>query len=155
MIYDTFENMDVYCREGDALHRAISYARDFDVLQPDGEYEVEGRDIFAKVMTCKTAPAAERVFEAHTEYVDVQVLRAGRERMDVSLGDDLEPLGPYDEADDGVLLKPPDTYASIVMEPGTFVVFYPQDAHRPGCDLEGTDTVRKICMKVRVASVGV
>ena len=152
MILDRFENVGLYCSEGDALYKAITYARDFDLAQPDGEYEVEGRDIFAKVMTYETSPAGDRMFEAHVRYTDVQVIRVGQERMDVSLAEGLEVTVPYDEADDAVLLKAPGTYSSIVAEPGMFAVFFPQDVHRPNCNPDGVSSNRKICMKVRVSS---
>lgn len=148
MIYDTFENIGLYCKEGSALHKAIVYARDFDLSLPDGEHEVEGRNIFAKVMTYETNPAEERKFESHKKYTDVQVILEGAERMDVSLEQDLEPLGAYRSDDDVIKLKAPDTYSSIVMNPHMFVVFFPQDVHRPNCNLNGVSKNRKICMKV-------
>ena len=150
MIYDTFENFRLYCEEGDALYKAMVYARDFDLSQPDGEYEVEGKDIFAKVMTYQTSPAEQRKFEAHRKYIDLQVLLAGRERIDIVLGQKLEPFESYNEVKDAIKLKAPDTYSSITMEPGKFAVFFPHDIHRPNCNLNGTSKNRKICMKVRV-----
>jgi beta-galactosidase beta subunit len=57
MICDKFENIGLYCQEGDALYRAIVYAQDFDGSLPDGVHEVEGRDIFAKVASYETSPA--------------------------------------------------------------------------------------------------
>lgn len=150
MIYDTFDNIGLYCKKGEALYKAIVYARDFNLSQQDGEYEVEGKDIFAKVMTYQTSPAEERKFEAHKRYIDVQVLHQGRERMDIASAQKLEPLGPYDESKDAVKLKAPETYSSLIMEPGKFVVFFPQDIHRPNCNLNGPSMVRKVCMKVKI-----
>ncbi len=149
MICDTFDNILLYCKEGDALHTAITYVRDYDHSQPDGEYEVEGRNVFAKVVTYETSPAEERPFEAHKEYSDVQVLLSGQERMDVAIGQTLEPAGDYDADNDFTILQPADGYSSLIMEPGKFAVFFPEDIHRPGCNVDGTNTVRKICMKVR------
>ena len=149
MICDTFGNIGLYCKDGDALYKAITYARDFDISQPDGEYEVEGRDVFAKVMIYETEPADERKFEAHKEYTDVQVILTGKERMDVAIGRELEAIGDYDQKDDFTLLAPADGYSTLIMEPGKFVVFFPDDIHRPNCNVNGTGTVRKICMKVK------
>lgn len=152
MIYDKFENMGLYCKKGDALYKAISYARDFDCLLPDKEHEVEERNIFAKVASYKTSPAEERKFEAHREYIDVQVILEGEERMDVSLEreETLKPLSGYDPNDDVIKLKAPSTYSSIAMKPGMFVVFFPQDVHRPNCSLDGETENRKVCMKVHI-----
>jgi biofilm protein TabA len=149
MICDLFENIGLYCKKGDRLHQAITYARDFDLSQPDGEYEVQGRNIFAKVMAYETSPAEERTFEAHSDYIDVQVIREGAERMDVSLGEKLGVLTPYDAENDVVKLNAPAQFSSIAVRPGMFVVFFPQDVHRPNCRLDGVSRNRKICMKVR------
>ena len=114
MIYDTIENMELYCREGDVLHKAISYAMAFDLSQPDGEYEVEGRDMFARVAGYETLPAEERTFESHKQYMDVQILRQGQERIDIALAEELEPLEPYDQATDMVMLKDPEYFSTVV-----------------------------------------
>lgn len=151
MIYDRIENLERYCSAGDAMHTAVTYAASFDLAQPDGEYEVNGRDLFAKVQAYDPAPAGQRAFEAHRSYYDVQIVREGLERHDVSLAADLEPLDEYDAQNDVIMLTAPQQYASTIMEPGMFAVYFPQDAHRPNCRLgDSSAAVRKICMKVRL-----
>lgn len=150
MICDKFENIGLYCNQGDALYKAISYARDFDISLSDGEYELDGRNIFAKVVTYKTEKADLRKFEAHKEYIDVQVMLSGKERMDVSIDQDLELIGDYDKENDFQLLEPKDGYSTMVMSPGKFVIFFPDDIHRPNCNIETYSTsARKICIKVK------
>lgn len=151
MICDTFENIGLYCKAGNALYKAIAYARDFDVSLPDGEYEVQGRDIFAKVMTYETEPADERKFEAHKEYTDIQVILSGKERMDVAIDKQLQAVGDYNEKDDFILLEPTDGYSTLIMEQGRFAVFFPDDVHRPNCNVNQISRNRKICMKVKQA----
>ncbi len=151
MIYDAFQNMNLYCNEEEALYRAICYARDFDPSLPEGIYEMEGRDIFARVVTYKTAPAQCQTFESHRDYIDIQVLLSGRERVDVALAAEagLSPLEQYDSNKDLVLFKEPKDFATINLLPGRFAVFYPGDVHRPNCELDGVLDVKKICVKVR------
>jgi biofilm protein TabA len=150
MICDKFENMNLYFKEGDALYKAIVYARDFDRSLPDGVHEVEGRDIFAKMVSYDTSPAEERKFESHKHYADVQVILEGAERMDVFQEQDMEPLEAYQEKDDVTMLNAPETYSSLAMTSGMFAVFFPQDIHRPNCNLNGKTRNRKICMKVKI-----
>lgn len=150
MICDKFENLALYCQEGEALYKAITYARDLDRSLSDGVYEVEGRDIFAKVGSYETTPAEERNFENHTYFVDVQVILEGEERMDVSLEKDLDALSEYQEEDDVTMLESPVTYSSLAMTPGMFAVFFPHDVHRPNCSINGKTSNRKVCMKVRM-----
>ena len=150
MIYDTFQNMNLYCHQDEALYRAICYARDCAPSLPEGIYEVEGRDIFARVVTYETAPARCGMFEGHRDYIDVQVLLSGREQIDVALAAEanLIPFEEYNPETDMVLFEVPNNFASINLIPGRFAVFYPDDVHRPGSELDGPICVKKICMKV-------
>ena len=51
---------------------------------------------------------------------------------------------------DVIKLETPAVFNSIVVSPGEFAVFYPNDIHRPNCCVDAPITVRKICMKVRI-----
>jgi YhcH/YjgK/YiaL family protein len=80
----------------------------------------------------------------------VQALLEGEEAIDVSLETTLPLLQEYNESKDVMHLEPPKEWASLVMKPSYFAVFYPQDIHRPNCHLHGKQHVRKIVVKVRV-----
>jgi YhcH/YjgK/YiaL family protein len=150
MIFDRFENLNLYCRPGSRLHRALVYAREVARTVADGRMDIDGDRLYASVSTYETGSREERRFEAHRKYIDVQVLLEGEESIDVSLDQDLPPLEAYDEKRDVMFLKAPQHVASLLMKPGCFAVFYPHDIHRPGCHLRGMRRVRKIVMKVAV-----
>jgi biofilm protein TabA len=150
MIYDTFEHEESYFPKESPIYKALSFARDFDSSAPDGRYEIKADSLYALVSSYETSPAMERRFEAHRKYIDIQVLLEGEEKIEVSLSADLKPLQEYSETKDVIFLEPPREYASLVMKPGYFAVFYPHDIHRPNCDLHGKRHVRKIVLKVRV-----
>jgi YhcH/YjgK/YiaL family protein len=38
-----------------------------------------------------------------------------------------------------------------IAEPGTFLIFFTGDAHRPGIKVTGCDTVKKAVIKIRTA----
>ncbi len=38
---------------------------------------------------------------------------------------------------------------TTLAEPGTFFIFTPEDAHRPGIKVDGFDTLKKVVIKVR------
>jgi len=150
MIYDRFENLNLYCQPGSRLHRALVYARDVARTATDGRMDIDGDRLYASVASYETGSREERRFEAHRKYIDVQVLLEGEECIDVSLEKDLSTLEAYDEKKDVMFLKPPQHVASLPMRPGWFGVFYPHDIHRPGCHLLEKRRVRKIVMKVAV-----
>jgi YhcH/YjgK/YiaL family protein len=151
MIYDTLKNSRKYFREEDLFYRAIKYAMEFDLTKPDGNYKVDGENIIAKVQGYFTSPAEQRNFENHKLYADIQIMRQGSERQDVVIDEELEPLGPYQEQKDVTKYKGNDTFSSVVLKPGQFVVYYPDDIHRPNCMIgDDSKKVRKICMKVKI-----
>lgn len=150
MIYDTFDHIDTYCRKDSPLARAIRFVAEFDRAQPDGRYPIEGEAMYALVSSYTTSPRVERRFEAHKKYLDVQVLLEGEESIDISLEANLPLLQEYNETKDIFFVQPPAECASLVMQPGYFAVFYPQDFHRPNCQLRGASPVRKIVVKIRV-----
>ena len=150
MIYDRFENLHLYGRPDERLHRALVYARDVACTVADGRTDIDGDRLYASVATYETGSREERRFEAHRKYVDVQVLLEGEEAIDVSLDKNLPVIEGYDEKRDVMFLAPPQRFASLSMHPGFFAVFFPHDIHRPGCHQLRMRRVRKIVMKVAV-----
>lgn len=150
MIYDSIERLDLYFPNGSLLHNALALAGRFDPAAPDGRCEISGDRLYAQVSTYETRPAAERRFEAHRKYIDVQVVLEGEERIDASLEPELKPWTEYDDARDLVFLEEPGDYASLVLRPGLFAVFFPHDVHRPGCSIREPARVRKLVFKVLV-----
>jgi YhcH/YjgK/YiaL family protein len=150
MIYDRFENLNLYCQAGSRLHQALVVARDAVPTVADGRMDIDGDRLYASIATYETGSRDERRFEAHRKYIDVQVLLEGEENIDVSLGKDLPILEAYDETRDVMFLQPPPQFASLPMRPGRFAIFYPNDIHRPGCHLKEKRRVRKIVMKIAV-----
>ncbi len=151
MIYDTFAHLAQYCQPDSLLHQALRFARDVDPAQPDGRIDIDGARLFALVSSYETSPRAERRFEAHRKYFDVQALLTGEECIDVTFDHQLPLLQDYQAEKDILFVASPPEYASLPMKPGYFAIFFPQDIHRPNCQLHGKQAVRKIVMKVRAA----
>jgi len=61
------------CKES-RLYKAVCFARDFDLSQPDGKYKVDGANVFAECKTYFTKPVEGRSFESHVKHIDVQVM---------------------------------------------------------------------------------
>ena len=96
-----------------------------------------------------TVPAGEKELEAHRDYYDVQFVFSGEELLQYAPCAGLQTVQEYDEADDYCLLKTPEPVTSIALRAGELAVFAPEDAHKPGCSLNGSAHVRKIVVKVR------
>ena len=150
MIYDTFENLNLYFDKVEPLHKALTFAADFNKSQLDGRYEIDGDNIYAMVMTYDSKSAEELKFESHKKYIDIQLLLEGEEFLDVSLDKALGVDTPYSEQNDVALFNPPQSVASVLLVPGNYAVLYPDDIHRPGRKVEKKKQVRKMVIKVSV-----
>jgi biofilm protein TabA len=151
MIYDSAENIRNYCSEGDAIFRAVSFVQGFDRERPDGKYEI-GTGIFAIVQSVQTRQAKERLFEAHRDYIDVQMVLEGCERQDAALLDNekFKVSQEYDKEKDIIFFDEPANYSTIIVSGGQFVVYYPTDTHRPCCSVGRPANIRKVCVKIKI-----
>jgi YhcH/YjgK/YiaL family protein len=150
MILDEMDNRARYSRLP-AWEKALSFAAALPPDVADGEYPIEGRDIYAVVFSYQTKDHATAVLEAHTRYVDVQAPLSGRElhgRYPAAL---LAPLTEYDPLRDVCFYHHPKPYASsYLVRAGQFAVYFPQDAHMTHGWVAGTpEPVRKVVMKVK------
>ena len=150
MILDIIANRGRCRGIGSGIERALDYLAntDFDVLE-DGRHEIEGDGIYALLMSYETEPQSVRSFEAHRKYVDIQFILSGREIIYWAPLEELAPAGEYDDGKDIIFLAG-DPRARLQLTPGSFVVFHPEDGHKPNCAWDGPEPVRKVVVKVRV-----
>ncbi|RPH30923.1 YhcH/YjgK/YiaL family protein [Buttiauxella warmboldiae] len=121
-------------------------------LEPEtlaaGRHEIDGDKIFMNVMTFDTALPESKRYEQHREYLDVQVLLSGRERIDFGpAGAALEP-DAYHEEDDYLLCDAVAPCQTLHMQPGMFAIFLPGEPHKPGCISETAQAISKVVIKV-------
>lgn len=131
--------------------QAFAYLEGFDEETPDGKVELVGTDLVAMVQRYTTADAAEKEWEAHEVYGDIQVVIRGRERCGYTAREDLRVSKPYNpEKDVEKFLAPEGECTSLLLKPRLFAIFYPQDAHQPGVKVAESGQVLKVVMKFRL-----
>jgi biofilm protein TabA len=150
MIHDSIRSAAQYESLDPGIALGLAYLRNFDADTPDGRYTLDGDDLFALVQSYETGPATEKRFEAHRVYLDIQYVARGPERILHAADEGLEEEAPYSEADDVVFYREPRVSSSLLVGPGQFVIFYPGEAHKPGCMAGGRDSVKKVVVKVRL-----
>jgi biofilm protein TabA len=161
LIADTLEHLERYRGLDPRLDRGLEALRRL-AGEPaasrahapaDGRHELEGEELYASLSTYVTGEPAGKPFETHRRYIDIQAVLSGREVLHWAPLAGLRPRGGYSEAEDIALFEdPPGGGAGLRLEPGAFVVLFPQDAHKPGCSTERGhgEQVRKLVLKVRV-----
>jgi len=118
---------------------------------PDGEMEIEGRELFVRIMSYTPKPSSENRFETHQVYADLQYVVSGAEIMQTARLGDLTPSTDYDKVGDYRFYQQTGFVNSIVVGQGEFAVFYPQEAHRPSCLFEAYHgIVKKMVFKIKI-----
>lgn len=115
----------------------------------DGEYEIQGRDLFAIVQTIPTQPRESCIFEAHKNYIDLQYCISGGELIEWAPLETLTPKGEFLTDKDYGHYFAPEKATSLVMTPGTFGIFFPVDAHMPKVSDGVNAQTKKVVVKIR------
>ncbi len=132
--------------------QAFDFLRTQDVatLEP-GRIDIAGDDLYALIQRYETVPAAQKRWEAHERYIDIQYVARGHEVCGWAPAGLLSPACAYDAAKDIRFYADDVTATSVRLAAGDFVVLMPEDLHRPGCMADAPEPVIKVVLKVRVA----
>lgn len=115
-------------------------------LKP-GRYELDGDKLFVIVSKDSGKTRQDAKLEAHQNYIDIQYVIAGVEEMGWRPTAECTEIATlYDSAKDIMFFDDaPKTWT--IVPPGSFVIFYPEDAHAP---MVGPAEIHKAVCKVRV-----
>lgn len=134
------------------LQKALAYIAETDFSKiENGEYEIDGRNVFARVNTYETEPKAERKPEKHNDYIDVQFVAQGNETIWYTpLTGDCVEIENKAAKDDVIFYADPAEKNCAVLNAGDFAIFFPWELHRPNCSTEkNASLVQKIVVKVK------
>lgn len=151
MIVDTLDQASNYLRLSPLIAEASHFLRTNDLeALPVGQVHLEGNEEFALVLSYTTQTAAERQWEAHRKYIDLQYIVHGVEWIGYAPLASLTVTQPYDPVRDIMLLDGAGSFMRV--SAGMFVILGPQDAHKPGVYMETPEQVKKIVFKLDVGS---
>ncbi len=152
MVFDNIKNCHIYY----PMHKNFEKAFDFIKKAiaedlPNGRHEINGTDLFANIMEYTIAPEKAGIYEGHENYIDIQFIVSGAERIDVTEIAKTTVTTPYNPEKDIAFYDGGDGLVRGVLENGDFSILFPNDIHRPGMPVKDTPThVKKIVVKVRV-----
>jgi YhcH/YjgK/YiaL family protein len=130
--------------------KAFAYLRDNDLEKlPLGKYAIDGENVFASVTEAPSKEFDKTGWESHRKYIDLQYVIRGQEKIGVASAGAASILKPYDENTDVQNYTTEGKY--YIAKPGTFFLFFADDAHRPVIKVNGYHTVKKIVIKIRTA----
>ncbi len=148
MILDSLSQADRYLGLHSLFPRAFGFLRNTDLkaLAP-GKHVIQDEQLFVIAEACAGRTRAEAKLECHRRYIDIQLVLEGVDEMGwkpvAACGD---PATDYDAARDIRFFN--DAPSSwIATPPGSFCLFFPEDAHAP---LVSGGLIRKVVMKIAV-----
>ena len=116
-----------------------------------GRYELQGDNIFMNVMQFATQSPEQKKAELHREYIDIQVLLSGEERILFGMTDSARHCEEMHVEDDYQLCSQIADEQAMVLKPGKFVIFMPGEPHKPGCVVQTPMDIKKVVIKVRAS----
>lgn len=149
MIIDRIENADLYLSLNPGFKDAFAFIKKhMEIPFQEGCYELSD-SVYAMVKSYETEKASNLRYETHKDYIDIQYVVKGSERVDWTMNDQLKPQTEYDSEND-VIFYHDGEGTKIDFTKGRFIVFYPSDAHKPSCMKACKSQMEKIVIKIRV-----
>jgi biofilm protein TabA len=143
------EFMDQYHKNKALWDKAFAFLKEtnLDTIRP-GKYLIDGDNVFASITENPTKDMENSKWEFHKNYIDLQMVIKGTEKMGMTPISKITITDPYnDKKDIGFGTYSEGDYYTV--EPGTFLIFSPSYAHRPSLKVEGCDKDKKIVIKIK------
>jgi biofilm protein TabA len=151
MILDTLAQSSHYHPLSSRFAAAFAFLREFREGLKLGRHEIAGDEVFALVQQYTTKPVAERKFEAHRKYIDIQYVARGRELIYWAPLPLLTTVTmPFDEKQDAALFAGIPEAVPVQVRSGQFAILFPADGHAPACAWGEPAEVLKVVVKVMV-----
>lgn len=151
MILDNAKNLDFYktLGVGDRYAKAIEWLKSQDLANlENGKYEIDGKDVYANVMSYTTLPWEEAKYEAHENYTDIQYVIEGSEVMTYAPVEILVPTGPYNPDKDVIKFDNSNPGLQVACGAGEYMIFFPWDGHKPKAANGEPAPVKKVVVKI-------
>ena len=150
MIYDKLDNLDLYASISSDIRLGLEWFRDVNPDIEKGVYELSPR-VKAIVSEYATKEVNENGYEAHKEYIDIQYLLKGCEKISCLPLEYLKETRVYKAENDAAFyeeacVKP----IEVLIGNGYFAIFYPQDGHEPGLSVTEQEVVKKVVVKIKI-----
>lgn len=147
MLYGKLSTFDAVQCGHEGVVKALEWAKSHDLraLEP-GRRDIDGETLYLNLNEYETKPFEGCKFEAHKRYIDVHVMADGIEHIDSQDVSECE-AEPFDEEGDFALLSG-NAAVRTTLTDGTFAVYFPEDAHKPGIAVDAPAHVKKGVFKV-------
>lgn len=130
MIVDKLENLGKYAALNPLFPKVVDYVNNNDLAAHEpGKVEIEGKDLFVNYSIAKGKTKEMARIESHDLMIDIQIPLSCPEVMGYTPRTNL-PEAEYN-AEKDITFYPGLAEKYITINPGEFVIFFPQDGHAP------------------------
>ncbi len=132
MIIDSLGNEESLYGLNPRFKTAFDFARSNDLAALEaGRHEVDGDDVYLVIAEEEARPGHSNKLEAHRAYIDIQMTLSGSFTIGWKALEGCSDLNtPYQEEQDFLLYNDEADF-TVTLQPGTFAVLFPGDAHAP------------------------
>ena len=149
MIKDKLINAKNYYNLSNNMQKGLAWLENTDLNNiEDGKYEIDGDNVYASVQTYETKENAK--YESHRKYIDIQCMIKGKEKIGVTDLSNCKTCIEYDSDRDLEFYDINCNEEYLNLNENDFLIFYPQDAHKPSISIEKPSKVKKVVVKVAV-----
>ena len=148
MIKDKLENAQIYYGISERLKEGFIWlkSQNLKTIEPN-KYQLSN-DLYANVQQYLTKDNAK--YEAHRKYIDIQYMITGNEEVGYCSKDDCCSYTEYNSESDLEFLECNNNENRQILNEGEFMVFFPNDAHKPSIKNGNNAVVKKVVVKVPV-----
>ncbi len=149
MIVDDIENLFKYECINNNFKKVIQFIDSNDLKNmPAGSYEIIGKDIYVNIDEYETKSETESMPEAHKNYIDIQIVLFGHEKIGYANLKNAKTTIEYNKEKDIAFYKANSEY--LKAEEGRFFVFFPQDVHHPCITDNVKSKIKKAVFKIKI-----
>ncbi len=128
--------------------KAFAFLKNTDLKSlPKGKVELDGENLFYTIDSYTTKNLEDTKYESHQQYIDIQYVYEGAELMGITTADKAVVTVPY-KPDVQLYSSEAGEYAKAT--PDVFLVFFPEDVHRPCVKAGENAVVKKLVIKVKI-----
>lgn len=150
MIFSSSLAIGCPCPYPEAIQTALEWLTNHDLANmEEGTYELQGRDIYVNIQDIVTKPIEECFPERHINYLDIQYVVSGVERMGYAPYTGRETVQWDMQDKDIIIYKDLDHETFVDVVPGSYCIFFSDSIHRPCCAVGSPGSVRKAVAKIR------
>jgi YhcH/YjgK/YiaL family protein len=116
-----------------------------------GRYDLDGEHLFMNVMAFETQHPAQKKAEMHEQYIDIQLLLSGEERIQFGVVGSAQQCEEQHIEEDYQLCNDIEPLQTLLMKPGMYAIFMPGEPHKPGCSVTLGEEIKKVVVKVHIS----